>query len=522
MSIVYFYKKDIFIKKTTNSIIILIIIQKIIGNNKMKKNKNNYYGKISDNEILLNITNHAMERFFERHYDIAKAINFQDDFYYNNNSWKINAFLMSECFKRAYESKIHINNTSFQVHMLESYGDEYGKGLRVFSFGDVVFVCKENEEKDELTIITVVGKEYKYAITKNIDYEIKQKNFVLNQNKQEIESIKEIIANNCRTNPFVEWNKNVISVDEALNKKTDVYADNISKSEMDYSRLSINDLLWELGGYEQIVHIDNNKSIILADYNNKYDLLVVEDKSIYNIIDDFENFKNKDNEEKISLLNARKLTKDEHLNLVYKSLNKNNKDFIKVTNKKFKQVVECLSIPELHELIKDFKEKEIINLLFSNNHHIKNFLNINDVYDNTDIKRILTNIENDNDDVGNYIIETNNNEVELVKINHKNNVIKQIYLENYYEILNKLNIDELDLNNNDKKIVNEFLLKKLSSIENMEEIFNHLLDKNVISLNKNNKNNDLINYQTNNFDNDTKKSLNVKIDKNNGKKYIYR
>ena len=247
MSIVYFYKKDIFIKKTTNSIIILIIIQKIIGNNKMKKNKNNYYGKISDNEILLNITNHAMERFFERHYDIAKAINFQDDFYYNNNSWKINAFLMSECFKRAYESKIHINNTSFQVHMLESYGDEYGKGLRVFSFGDVVFVCKENEAKDELTIITVVSKEYKYAITKNIDYEIKQKNFVLNQNKQEIESIKEIIANNCRTNPFVEWNKNVISVDEALNKKTDVYADNISKSEMDYSRLSINDLLWELG-----------------------------------------------------------------------------------------------------------------------------------------------------------------------------------------------------------------------------------------------------------------------------------
>ena len=97
-----------------------------------------------------------------------------------------------------------------------------------------------------------------------------------------------------------------------------------------------------------------------------------------------------------------------------------------------------------------------------------------------------------------------------------------MYLENYYEILSKLNVNDLDLNNNDKDIVSNFLLKRLSSIENMEEIFNNLLDKNVISLNKSNKNNDLINYKTNNFDNDIKKSLNVKIDKNNGTKYIYR
>lgn len=241
----------------------------------------------SGNEVKVYISDHAVERFIERHPDLVKRFSFmktwkdKDVVGTNWNKTK-NKMLLFELFKRGEEIKTIYNDFALLLNQSEKHKVDVDK-LMFQNNGQIIFICEK--KRDSIIIKTILDRDSNIGsfvpekqLKLNVDV-VKQKNLRLTgyDEKQLLKVWKDLYDNDNDyelITPSIK--RKVLSMNQLVEKQNLIsMSDDYEKDEL-LSKPTVNE---EKMNIQQVLTQDINSrlahlGIELVGINNKQDYLV--------------------------------------------------------------------------------------------------------------------------------------------------------------------------------------------------------------------------------------------------------
>lgn len=153
---------------------------------------------MKNDNLYVEIGQHALERFLEHHRSVAKEIGFISKWENErrDKNKQFNTFLLYELLKRSEKQKAIHNDPAYLISVCERNNMEINE-LSVYSNGGVIFIC--HEQGNKLTVRTVMPMDYKmgqYVAKKKTNFDDKNHHFRLStlSDKEYKEQVNKMVS----------------------------------------------------------------------------------------------------------------------------------------------------------------------------------------------------------------------------------------------------------------------------------------------------------------------------------------